>query len=450
VIRFPWEFAVNYRINFRRTAFLFACLFAFAIILVCVPTFAQDKDNRTDKRNGQSQTQSQAQTQTQPQTSELTKDNLDRVAASAAQINGVLKTNPGLLVEIKRWIAKDAADHGQLIQDEDLVDAAVYMRMNRDQKLRTAATRILQRYGYLLPELNPKSQAGREQDALMLERVKQRAAAEQSILTKPAESSGEKNLPRTKCDPDDPDDPNCKNRANTNSTQNDKNADGTPIVPQRDQDSTQVSAGQIGDLTGMNAGQNRTGANPLPGGGNLADLAQQAGIQNDLGSLPLPNNRLPLVDPTSTQNYDRQRQEFPYETNDRENRRRTEVKKPGSFESESTVLVGPPAALRHWSPYSDIPSVYDMFVHTVAQPSGRVRRFGEEIFENIPKATSTLPIDLPASSEYGEWTDSWQFAANASTTVAHSVEKYFGGRVAYAVTQRTNLCSGRCGARWGV
>ena len=305
-----------------------------------------------------------------------------------------------MLVEVKRWIAKDAADHGQLIQDEDLVDASVYTRMMRDQKLRTAATKILQRYGYLLPELNPKSEAGREQDALMLERVKQRAAAEQAILSKPTQSSDERNLPRTKCDPDDPDDPNCKNRANPNSMQNEKNADGSPIVPQRDQDSTQGSTGQIGDIAGMIPGQNRTGANPLPGSGDLTDLARQAGVQGELGSLPLPNNRLPLVDPTSTQNYDRQRQEYPYETNDRENRRRTEVRKPGSFESESTALVGPPATLRHWSPYSDIPSVYDMFVHTVAQPSGRVQRFGEEIFQNIPKASSTLPIDLPASSEY--------------------------------------------------
>jgi polysaccharide export outer membrane protein len=396
VIRSPWEFVVSYKNNFRRTIFFFTL----AIIFVSSPISAQEKETRTDKTNSQNQSQSQQQIQPPPQSSELAKDNLDRVAASAAQINGVLKTNPGLLVEVKRWIAKDSADHGQLIQDEDLEDAAVYMRMNRDQKLRTAATRILQRYGYLLPELNPKSAAGREQDALMQERVKQRAAAEQAILTNPTQSSGEKNLPRTKCDPDDPDDPNCKNRNNSNSTQNDKNADGTPIVPQRDQDSTQVSADQIGGIPGMNMQQNRTGANPLPGSGNLADLAQQAGIQNDLGSLPLPSNRLPLIDPTSNQNYDRQRQEYPYETNDHDNRRRSEIKKPGSFESESTTLVGPPAALRHWSPYSDIPSVYDMFVHTIAQPTGRVRRFGEEVFENIPRATSTLPIDLPASSEY--------------------------------------------------
>ena len=65
----------------------------------------------------------QGQTQTQKRTtapqdvpspsqqvvSELTKDNLDRVAASPAQLKAVLAKDTGLLVELKRWIAKDAS-----------------------------------------------------------------------------------------------------------------------------------------------------------------------------------------------------------------------------------------------------------------------------------------------------------------------------------------------------
>jgi protein involved in polysaccharide export with SLBB domain len=225
-----------------------------------------------------------------------------------------------------------------------------------------------------------------------------RRAADEAELSKIGQPSEEKNLPRTKCDPDDPEDPNCKNRANTKTSEDQKATN--PLASQRDQDSTQVSAGLIGDITGTNAGQNRTGMNPLPGSENITDLARQAGIQANSGTLPLPNNRLPLVDPSSTENYDRQRQEPSYESRERGNSRGTEIKKPGTFESESTALAGPPGAMRHWSPYSDIPSVYDMFVHTIGQPSGRVQRFGEEIFQNIPRATSTLPIDLPASSEY--------------------------------------------------
>src|SRR5260370_24857458 len=54
---------------------------------------------------------------------------------------------------------------------------------------------------------------------------------------------------------------------------------------------------------------------------------------------------------------------------------------------------------RRWSPYSDIPSVYDIFVH--ADPaSASVERFGELVFENPPASAGTIPIDFPASPDY--------------------------------------------------
>ena len=54
--------------------------------------------------------------------SDLASDNQERVAASEAQIVTVLGGNSGLLVELKRWVAKDAADHGQVVEDADLDD----------------------------------------------------------------------------------------------------------------------------------------------------------------------------------------------------------------------------------------------------------------------------------------------------------------------------------------
>jgi len=99
-------------------------------------------------------------------TSELAKDNLDRVAASDSQITGVLNANPGLFVELKRWVAKDAADRGQVLKDFDLTDAAILSRLTSDVRFRAAATRLLQGYGYLLPKPNPDSVVGREQAAL--------------------------------------------------------------------------------------------------------------------------------------------------------------------------------------------------------------------------------------------------------------------------------------------
>src|SRR5260370_24173454 len=58
-------------------------------------------------------------------TSDLAKDNLNRVAASAVQIRTVLVTDAGLLVELKRCIAKEATDTGQAVEDSKLLDAAI-------------------------------------------------------------------------------------------------------------------------------------------------------------------------------------------------------------------------------------------------------------------------------------------------------------------------------------
>src|SRR5262245_2729153 len=72
--------------------------------------------------------------------SELAKSNLSRVAASAGQIREVLVKDIGLMVELKRWIAKDAADNGQVVEDSSLTDEAIFERLERDVEFRSYAT----------------------------------------------------------------------------------------------------------------------------------------------------------------------------------------------------------------------------------------------------------------------------------------------------------------------
>src|SRR5689334_1034070 len=96
------------------------------------------------------------------QNSELGRENLSRVAASAADVKAVLLKDSGLLVELKRWVAKDATGHGQIISDADLTDDAIFDRLETDVAFRSVATALVQKYGYLVPKLNPESQAAKE------------------------------------------------------------------------------------------------------------------------------------------------------------------------------------------------------------------------------------------------------------------------------------------------
>src|ERR1700683_1720096 len=115
--------------------------------------------------------------------SDLGRDNLSRVAASAAELKAVLLTEVGLMVELKRWVAQDATDHGQVISDSDLTNDAIFQRLESDSQFRAIATKIGQRYGYLLPIVNPDSEARKERELLIQERVKWLAQSQEEERT---------------------------------------------------------------------------------------------------------------------------------------------------------------------------------------------------------------------------------------------------------------------------
>src|SRR5712692_4339666 len=108
---------------------------------------------------------------------DIISDNLDRAAASADQILEVLNREAGLMVEMKRLLAQDAGASGQILEEGDLTDGAVAERLRSDLRARVLATRLLQRYGYLVPRVNPDSDLGAEQRLVRQERAQMLARA---------------------------------------------------------------------------------------------------------------------------------------------------------------------------------------------------------------------------------------------------------------------------------
>ena len=111
--------------------------------------------------------------------SQLSQQNMSLVAASATEIKAVLLKDAGLMVELKRLVAKDATDHGQLISESDLTDSAIFDRLESDILFRSHATLLLQKYGYLVPQVNPESPLAKQQELIMQERVKSLAQEEE-------------------------------------------------------------------------------------------------------------------------------------------------------------------------------------------------------------------------------------------------------------------------------
>ena len=303
--------------------------------------------------------------------SELAKENLDRVSASEAQITAVLNANPGLFVELKRWVARDAADRGQILKDSDFSDSAILSRLAGDVGFRAAATRLLQRYGYLLPKVNPDSEVGREQAALEQARIRELVAAQQAQQNQLA-----------KCE--------------TSSGRADATCQTQPKPPQKA--AVQTGSANPGELPrDRDFGQLLTNPVPPPATGNGSLLKASAtslentsgvpgGSESDLTLMPVSYDRMALPDP------DPPPQPSPATP-------APASVKAGSNEAGALLDTNLPAIDGHWSPYSDIPSLYDIFVHS-GTSSDSVQRFGEEVFQNPTPASATIPIDFPASPDY--------------------------------------------------
>lgn len=113
-----------------------------------------------------------------PQPSDLANENYEHLAAAPRQIQEVLLKDAGLLVALKRLAIKEATDNGQIVEDSLLTDQAIFDRLDQDIKFRSLATRLVQRYGYLLPSFNPDSELAKQRDLLLKERARRQLQVE--------------------------------------------------------------------------------------------------------------------------------------------------------------------------------------------------------------------------------------------------------------------------------
>src|SRR5882762_8846710 len=115
----------------KQTFSLFVLAFLF-----CAPAYAQQQ---IEKQRGTREERVKNNHFEEP--FDLAKENLSRVAASASQIRTVLVKDEGLLVELKSWVAKEATDNGQIVEDSMLANQAIFERLEQDLAFRSVATR---------------------------------------------------------------------------------------------------------------------------------------------------------------------------------------------------------------------------------------------------------------------------------------------------------------------
>jgi protein involved in polysaccharide export with SLBB domain len=338
--------------------------------------------------------------------SDLSQENLNRVAASAAQIRIVLAKEEGLLVELKRWVAKEATDNGQVVDDSNLTDQAIFERLEQDIVFRSVATRLLQRYGYLLPTSNPDSDIAKEKELVLKERARrlvQIESQEDSESLRPQGGNGD--LERTAtCDPRVDQDQDCpqplpsqrrqRTRVPADSSSPLTNPLGVPEQLQQQQNSPRImqadglpqSADPM-DSAGSPSGYQLT-SNPVKPNANPFDGIQSLG-SGAIDGLPLGQN-LP-----SFNGEHRTAGDMDASKNEKQQLRRTRTY--GGREIAEDVT---PVKMSHRAnPYADIPSLYDMYVQASVRQKP-TERFGLDVFRNTANDPEGLPMDLPVGPDY--------------------------------------------------
>ena len=341
--------------------------------------------------------------------SELEKENLNYVAAAPAQIKEVLIKDPGLLVELKRWIAGEASDNGQIVSEDDLTDIAVFDRLTTDVRFRSIATRLVQRYGYLRPSFNPDSELGKEQELMLKERVRRQAQIEaqadaEALKPQKTETSEAKTVP---CDlnetPDCPQEMPSPSRRTTSSP--DENFPQRDLLPNYPNDVQPLNASpQIIQTRGSNDGSfynpagdsidsllTASGPMKQPGdskssgimpsdplSGALMDQMRSGAMQN-LGTGISPEQAAGSLTPKSDmigQTYSRRK---------------------SKLATDRTLAPGMP--IHRPNPYADIPSLYDLYVQAPSTDRPP-QRFGTEVFRDGLRDPRSIPMDLPVGPDY--------------------------------------------------
>jgi protein involved in polysaccharide export with SLBB domain len=369
---------------------------------------------------------------------ELARHNLAQVGASAEDIKVVLVKSPGLMVEVKRWVAKDATEQGQIITERDLADDAIFERLQNDVRFRSVVTQLLQHYGYLTPAVNPDSAAGKEQDLLVQERVKWLAQEEEQQRAQALQQAQDRYEKARKCQQGD-------SKGCEGASQQGQQQLPQELAPQQqqiapnpapwlgpNQSTPQPQPPANGNNTVEQAQLMQTGrysddelSPSLPGnlpgstglgggGGDTSSLLQQLQSDNgeesprtSMGGSGLTGNMLGQYAGAGDLGASFDRTDVnPFDVTQPGQMNASATNAPGyrnyypsSRSNPNQSLLQPAAMIRKPNPYNDIPSLYDMYIQAAPRPAA-ARRFGMDVFENNSQNPYAIPMDLPAGPDY--------------------------------------------------
>jgi len=317
------------------------------------------------------------------------------VSLSADKIISVLLQEPGLLLEVKKILVRDAFAQGRLIEPKDLDDDAVYRLVREDQHVRALVTHeIVDRY-YVRAKPDTKEREEMERRGNMdmalgqsqMGSLPQNAAKGQSQedaywsrqqtqprLTSPMPTpmppvQGMPNVtPQTPQGP-----PDSRRQLDMAQATQSGNVDYVDLLAANGGRMPPLAPEQLAAL--MNASNNGSLSPEL-----AAAAAGGGSLSPSMNSTIGPVFDIPQNNGNSTQQADLSSPPRP---------------QPRQMPERDDH----PTIQRRANPYADVPSLFDLYSQYGAR-TPTVERFGEAIFRSGTGNSDQLPMDLPVGPEY--------------------------------------------------
>ena len=331
------------------------------------------------------------------------------VSFSPERIILILQQEPGLFLEVKKMLVRQAYAQGRVLLPTELTDEAVFRLVRDDDETRALITEQIVKRGYIRAKPTPEELAKQEEDQQKMAAAARRGQGpyaeeygqneEESNRTGPPApgTSGTRqnapaygpNLPSQSAPPftTPPNQMNDDQRrallqASLGSSGGGEETQGLPFDAVTGGGNQQISSDQLQQL--MSA--YRSGQLPTNGAG-MPDMAQLAALKG-------AGNAAPAQQPQS--------QEDAYMRSTQLTQQASLETRPSAFQQQQPhkeITNDRPSLLHRANPYADVPSLYDLYAQYSRRP-GELKRFGLDVFENGTGNFNSLPMDLPAGPDY--------------------------------------------------
>ncbi|HZP17553.1 MAG TPA: SLBB domain-containing protein [Terriglobales bacterium] len=332
------------------------------------------------------------------------------VSLTPERIILLLQQEPGLFLEVKKMLVRNAYAQGRVLDPKELTDEAVFRMVRDDEETRALITQQIVDRGYVQAKPTHEEVAKfleqQQRLAKQQQREQERYADNLPVEENAAEDQygregpkGQRpnlpsygpNLPpqqapQTPAPPNQPDNDQRRqllqaSTAGAISTQEDTGLPFNAVTGGQ-----QLSSDQIQQLISAYKSGN---PGTLQGAGGQPDLAKLAGLLGTGAS------------PASVPSLQSQEQAYQQATQAAQSASfQTDYSRPASRERRRRERISDqPALLHRANPYADVPSLYDLYSQ-YSRRAPSLTRFGLDIFENGTGNTDQLPMDLPAGPDY--------------------------------------------------